>query len=164
MVMPFFELERTREEIARLSDDEIDRRYPRNTGANLQSSNPRLYRVACRLFFEFGCSQREVAAICQISRDTVSAIVEAEQGSGTSVVQRKSRLARLRRLEERSFAQLEHLLADAEAVKKAGPVAISQVWERIRLAADGIQKELSEVVEAKPSLPAATDAVKFLNN
>ncbi len=102
--LPGFEaLAVTREEIAGMSDAEIDRRFPACTGANLKTSNPRLYKVAARLFFEFGLSQREVAVVCQVSRATVAAMVRAEQCGLEAVAQRTARLRRLRATSEREM-------------------------------------------------------------
>ncbi len=164
--LPGFErLDATREAIARLSDADIDRRFPAHTGANLKASNPRLYAVAARLFFEFGFSQREIAVMCQISRGSVAAIIEAEQGAGRSVAQRRARLARLRRLSERALATLEGLLADEETVRKAGPVAIASVWKTLEEAGAALDQELDKVVEVREP-PAKADsldeAAKFL--
>ena len=149
--LPGFErLDATREAIARLSDDDIDRRFPAHTGANLKSANPRLYAVAARLFFEFGFSQREIAVMCQISRGSVAAIVEAEQGSGRSVTQRRARLTRIRRLGERALANLEGLLADDEAVRKAGPVAMASIWKTLEDAGVALEQDLDKVLLAEP--------------
>ncbi|MBR5590954.1 MAG: hypothetical protein IKW38_00270 [Kiritimatiellae bacterium] len=164
VTMPFFEMERTREEIAQLTDEEIDRRYPKSTGANLKATNPQLYAVACRLYFEYAFSQREIAVMCRISRATVAAMVEAEQDAGTSVVQRKARLTRLRRLQEQTFARLEGLMANEQEVRRAGIVAVSQVWERIKHAGDELEQALnSTTVDASTSTaPSVTDAIHFL--
>lgn len=161
--MPFFEMERTREEIAQLTDEEIDRRYPKNTGANLKTTNPRLYAVACRLYFEYAFSQREIAVMCRVSRATVAAMVEAEQDAGTSIVQRKARLTRLRRLQEQTFARLEGLMANEQEVRRAGIVAVAQVWERIKHAGDELEQTLNNTIDASTSTtPAVTDAIHFL--
>lgn len=164
--LPGFErLDATREAIARLTDADIDRRFPAHTGANLKASNPRLYAVAARLFFEFGFSQREIAVMCQISRGSVAAIVEAEQGSGRSVTQRRARLTRIRRLGERALANLESLLADEEAVRKAGPVAMATIWKTLEEAGVELDRELDKVLTATPAAVGQTgldEATKFL--
>lgn len=148
--LPGFErLDATREAIARLSDADIDRRFPAHTGANLKTSNPRLYAVAARLFYEFGFSQREIAVMCQISRESVAAIVEAEQGTGRSIAQRRARLTRIRRLGERALANLEGLLADEEAVRKAGPVAMASIWKTLEDAGVALEQDLDKLLLAE---------------
>lgn len=148
--LPGFErLDATREAIARLSDADIDRRFPVHTGANLKTSNPRLYAVAARLFYEFGFSQREIAVMCQISRESVAAIVEAEQGTGRSIAQRRARLTRIRRLGERALANLEGLLADEEAVRKAGPVAMASIWKTLEDAGVALEQDLDKLLLAE---------------
>ena len=148
--LPGFErLDASREAIARLSDADIDRRFPVHTGANLKTSNPRLYAVAARLFYEFGFSQREIAVMCQISRESVAAIVEAEQGTGRSIAQRRARLTRIRRLGERALANLEGLLADEEAVRKAGPVAMASIWKTLEDAGVALEQDLDKLLLAE---------------
>ena len=148
--LPGFErLDATREAIAQLSDADIDRRFPVHTGANLKTSNPRLYAVAARLFYEFGFSQREIAVMCQISRESVAAIVEAEQGTGRTIAQRRARLTRIRRLGERALANLEGLLADEEAVRKAGPVAMASIWKTLEDAGVALEQDLDKLLLAE---------------
>lgn len=142
----------TRDDVARMTDEQIDLRFPANTGANLKASNPRLYAIAARLFFEFGCSQREVAVLCQISRQTVAALVEAERPTVEARAQKTARLRRLRALEERSLSKLEGLMHDDVACRKAGPVAVAAIWRQLSEAADKLDAELqSEVVDAQPA-------------
>lgn len=164
--LPGFErLDATREAIARLSDADIDRRFPVHTGANLKTSNPRLYAVAARLFYEFGFSQREIAVMCQISRESVAAIVEAEQGTGRSIAQRRARLTRIRRLGERALANLEGLLADEEAVRKAGPVAMASIWKTLEDAGVALEQHLDKLLLAEQPEEKAEgldEAAKYL--
>ena len=164
--LPGFErLDATREAIARLSDADIDRRFPAHTGANLKTSNPRLYAVAARLFYEFGFSQREIAVMCQIGRDTVAAIVEAEQGTGRTIAQRRARLTRIRRLGERALANLEGLLADEEAVRKAGPVAMASIWKTLEDAGLALEQDLDKLLLAEQPEEKAEgldEAAKYL--
>lgn len=142
----FAELCETRESIARMTDAEIDERFPENTGANLLSSNPRLYRVAARLFFEFSLSQREIAVICQISRQTVAGIIAAETGSYSTRVQRTARLNRIRNLQERTFSTLEGMLSDPATVRKAGPVAVANIYKMLSEEVGELERELSKPV------------------
>lgn len=164
--LPGFErLDATREAIAQLSDADIDRRFPVHTGRNLKASNPRLYAVAARLFYEFGFSQREIAVMCQISRETVAAIVEAEQGTGRSIAQRRARLTRIRRLGERALANLEGLLADEEAVRKAGPVAMASIWKTLEDAGVALEQDLDKLLLAEQPEEKAEgldEAAKYL--
>ncbi len=149
--LPGFEsIMETRDAIARMSDDQIDLRFPARTGENLKSSNPRLYAVAARLFYEFGFKQREIAVICQISRATVAAIVEAEIGSVNTHQQQLSRLNRVRALRERTFANLEGLMADAEAVKKAGPVAVANIFKMLGEEEAALIERINAVVTVEP--------------
>lgn len=157
----------TREDVARMTDEQIDLRFPANTGANLKTSNPRLYSIAARLFFEFGLSQREIAVMCKISRQTVAALVEAERPTVEARAQKTARLRRLRALEERSLAKLEGLMHDDVACRKAGPVAVAAIWRQLAEAADKLDEDLrAEVVEARPAAAdkgeALADSVKYL--
>ena len=129
-----------------MSDFEIDRRFPANTGANLKSTNPRLYHTAARLFFQFGFSLREIAVICQISRQTVSGIIEAEEGYFSARTQQKARLNRIRRLQAQTFANLEGLMADRDAVRRAGPVAIANVYKMLADEAGVLEASLAKDV------------------
>lgn len=152
----FEELIATRDAIAHMTDEQIDLHFPARTGENLLSTNPRLYHVAAQLFYEFGFSQREIAVICQISRATVAAIVERETGSTAARTQQTARLNRIKALRERTFANLEGLMADAEAVKKAGPVAIANIWKILGdeegVLAEKLKAEATvEAVETKPN-------------
>lgn len=139
-------IQATRERIAQMSDAEIDRRFPESTGANLKSSNPRLYDVAARLFFEFGFSQREIAVICQISRMTVAAIVRAEQGGLEAVSRRTARLRRLRGASEMALARLEGLLNSPEALERAGISGVAGALKVINEVADKLEEELRGAV------------------
>lgn len=156
-VLPGFEaLAVTREQIAGLSDEEIDRRFPACTGGNLKASNPRLYKVAARLFFEFGLSQREVAVVCQVSRAAVAAMVRAEQSGLEAVAQRTARLRRLRGASELALARLEGMLADEKACAKAGVTGVAGALKVVQEVADKLEAELRErVVEPEAKKGAA---------
>lgn len=149
------DVQATRDRIARMSDAEIDRRFPESTGKNLKSSNPRLYDVAARLFFEFGFSQREIAVICQISRATVAAIVRAEQGGLESRARRSARLRRLRGASEMALTRLEGLLCHPEALERAGISGVAGALKVITEVADRLEQDLRDkVVEVVPASDA----------
>ncbi len=134
-----------------LTDEEIDKRFPPNTGANLKEQNPRLYGAARRLYFEFGLSQREIAVVCRISRQTVAGMVAVESVGLESKRERLARLRRLRRLGSVVEARLEGILADEEQCKELGVAQLGTILKLVSEMADRVDKELREkVVEVEP--------------
>jgi predicted transcriptional regulator len=162
--LPGFEaLIATRDVIAQMTDEQIDLHFPERTGENLRSTNPQLYSVAAQLFYEFGFSQREIAVICKISRATVAAIVEREMSATATRQQQTARLNRIKALRERTLANLEGLMADAEAVKKAGPVAIANIFKILGEEEAALADKLNAEVVVEPEPKASNlDDIKYL--
>ena len=138
-----------------LTDEEIDKRFPPNTGANLKEQNPRLYGAARRLYFEFGLSQREIAVVCRISRQTVAGMVAVESVGLEARRERLARLRRLRRLGAVAEARLEGILADEEACKELGVAQLGTILKLVSELGDKVEKELeAKVVEVEPKMVA----------
>ncbi|MBQ9694442.1 MAG: hypothetical protein IJV69_06780 [Kiritimatiellae bacterium] len=157
------EIDALRCAVSEMTDAQIDQRFPANTGANLRSTNPQLYGVAARLFYEYGFSQREIAVICQISRQTVAGIIESENGSYSSRAMQKAQLKRIQSLQAKTFANLETLMADPAVVRRAGPVAIANIYKMLEDAADKIVQRLSaEIVDTPPPQQLTPPEIKYL--
>lgn len=153
-----------------VSDDDLaarqDPRYRDITLERIKAERPDLVQTVARAFFGLGLSYRDISYQTGLHRNTVKAIVDAEDASEVVKGIRRTKVLTVHRLGNIALANLEQLLKDPAAVKKAG---INGVLDAVRRLADieqELDQRLNESTVDAPAIKgfqAASVAEEYLN-
>lgn len=157
--LPGFELEIVSRAEQDLADIGADIRHKEFTGEMLRLRYPGKYALAARAFFEKNRSAESICDILQISPQTMHALVETECAArGFSTVKARIR-AKAASVALRTVSELQKLLDDPDAVRKAGIVGLTNALKALTGKEDGSSegekpetesredKEADEVIE-----------------
>lgn len=135
--LPGFELEVVSRAERDQADIGADIRHKEFTGEMLRARYPGKYALAARAFFEKNRSAESICDILQISPQTMHALVETECAArGFSSVRARIR-AKSASVALRTVSELQKLLNDPEAVKKAGIVGLTNALKALTGGEDG---------------------------
>lgn len=135
--LPGFELEVVSRAERDQADIGADIRHKEFTGEMLRARYPGKYALAARAFFEKNRSAESICDILQISPQTMHALVETECAArGFSSVRARIR-AKSASVALRTVSELQKLLNDPEAVKKAGIVGLTNALKALTGKDDG---------------------------
>ena len=135
--MPGFELEIVSRAEQDLADIGADIRHKEFTGEMLRARYPGKYALAARAFFEKNRSAESICDILQISPQTMHALVETECAArGFSSVKARIR-AKSASVALRTVSELQKLLDDPIAVRKAGIVGLTNALKALTGKDDG---------------------------
>lgn len=135
--LPGFELEVVSRAERDQADIGADIRHKEFTGEMLRARYPGKYALAARAFFEKNRSAESICDILQISPQTMHALVETECAArGFSSVKARIR-AKSASVALRTVSELQKLLNDPEAVKKAGIVGLTNALKALTGNEDG---------------------------
>ena len=135
--LPGFELEVVSRAERDQADIGADIRHKEFTGEMLRARYPGKYALAARAFFEKNRSAESICDILQISPQTMHALVETECAArGFSSVRARIR-AKSASVALRTVSELQKLLNDPEAVKKAGIVGLTNALKALTGNEDG---------------------------
>ena len=139
--LPGFELEIVSRAEQDLADIGADIRHKEFTGEMLRVRYPGKYALAARAFFEKNRSAESICDILQISPQTMHALVETECAArGFSSVKARIR-AKSASVALRTVSELQKLLDDPEAVRKAGIVGLTNALKALTGKEDGGSEE-----------------------
>lgn len=139
--LPGFELEIVSRAEQDLADIGADIRHKEFTGEMLRVRYPGKYALAARAFFEKNRSAESICDILQISPQTMHALVETECAArGFSSVKARIR-AKSASVALRTVSELQKLLDDPEAVRKAGIVGLTNALKALTGKDDGGSEE-----------------------
>ena len=129
--LPGFELEIVSRAEQDLADIGADIRHKEFTGEMLRARYPGKYALAARAFFEKNRSAESICDILQISPQTMHALVETECAArGFSSVRTRIR-AKAASVALRTVSELQKLLDDPIAVRKAGIVGLTNALKAL---------------------------------
>lgn len=135
--LPGFELEvatRAEQDMADIGADIKDKVF---TGEMLRLRYPGKYALAARAFFEKNRSAESICDILRISPQTMHALVETECAArGFSSVKARIR-AKSASVALRTVSELQKLLDNPEAVRKAGIVGLTNALKALTCNEDG---------------------------
>lgn len=135
--LPGFELEIVSRAEQDLADIGADIRHKEFTGEMLRARYPGKYALAARAFFEKNRSAESICDILQISPQTMHALVETECAArGFSSVKARIR-AKSASVALRTVSELQKLLDDPIAVRKAGIVGLTNALKALTGKDDG---------------------------
>jgi hypothetical protein len=138
--LPGFELEvatRAEQDMADIGADIKDKVF---TGEMLRLRYPGKYALAARAFFEKNRSAESICDILRISPQTMHALVETECAArGFSSVKARIR-AKSASVALRTVSELQKLLDNPEAVRKAGIVGLTNALKALTGNEDGNQE------------------------
>ena len=139
--LPGFELEIVSRAEQDLADIGADIRHKEFTGEMLRVRYPGKYALAARAFFEKNRSAESICDILQISPQTMHALVETECAArGFSSVKARIR-AKSASVALRTVSELQKLLDDPDAVRKAGIVGLTNALKALTGKEDGGSEE-----------------------
>lgn len=139
--LPGFELEIVSRAEQDLTDIGADIRHKEFTGEMLRVRYPGKYALAARAFFEKNRSAESICDILQISPQTMHALVETECAArGFSSVKARIR-AKSASVALRTVSELQKLLDDPKAVRKAGIVGLTNALKALTGKDDGGSEE-----------------------
>ena len=135
--LPGFELMVVTKAEQDLADIGADIRHKEFTGEMLRLRYPGKYALAARAFFEKNRSAESICDILQISPQTMHALVETECAArGFSTVKARIR-AKAASVALRTVSELQKLLDDPDAVRKAGIVGLTNALKALTGKEDG---------------------------
>lgn len=138
--LPGFELEIATRAEQDLADIGADLREKRFTGEMLRLRYPGKYALAARAFFERDRSAEAICDVLQISPQTMHAVIETECAArGFSSVRARIR-AKSASVALRTVSELQKLLDNPEAVRKAGIVGLTNALKALTCNEDGNQE------------------------
>lgn len=147
--LPGFELEIVSRAEQDLADIGADIRHKEFTGEMLRVRYPGKYALAARAFFEKNRSAESICDILQISPQTMHALVETECAArGFSSVKARIR-AKSASVALRTVSELQKLLDDPEAVRKAGIVGLTNALKALTGKEDGGSEEEKPKTEGR---------------
>lgn len=147
--LPGFELEIVSRAEQDLADIGADIRHKEFTGEMLRVRYPGKYALAARAFFEKNRSAESICDILQISPQTMHALVETECAArGFSSVKARIR-AKSASVALRTVSELQKLLDDPEAVRKAGIVGLTNALKALTGKEDGAPEEEKPKAEGR---------------
>jgi hypothetical protein len=147
--LPGFELEIVSRAEQDLADIGADIRHKEFTGEMLRVRYPGKYALAARAFFEKNRSAESICDILQISPQTTHALVETECAArGFSSVKARIR-AKSASVALRTVSELQKLLDDPEAVRKAGIVGLTNALKALTGKEDGGSEEEKPKTEGR---------------
>ena len=147
--LPGFELEIVSRAEQDLADIGADIRHKEFTGEMLRVHYPGKYALAARAFFERNRSAESICDILQISPQTMHALVETECAArGFSSVKARIR-AKSASVALRTVSELQKLLNDPEAVRKAGIVGLTNALRALTGKEDGGSEEEKPKTEGR---------------
>lgn len=147
--LPGFELEIVSRAEQDLADIGADIRHKEFTGEMLRVRYPGKYALAARAFFEKNRSAESICDILQISPQTMHALVETECAArGFSSVKARIR-AKSASVALRTVTELQKLLDDPEAVRKAGIVGLTNALKALTGKEDGGSEEEKPKTEGR---------------
>ena len=139
--LPGFELEIVSRAEQDLADIGADIRHKEFTGEMLRVRYPGKYALAARAFFEKNRSAESICDILRISPQTMHALVETECAArGFSSVKARIR-AKSASVALRTVSELQKLLNDPKAVRKAGIVGLTNALKALTGKEDGGSEE-----------------------
>ena len=129
--LPGFELEIVSKAQQDMADIGADIRHKEFTGEMLRVRYPGKYALAARAFFEKNRSAESICDILQISPQTMHALVETECAArGFSSIKARIR-AKSASVALRTVSELQKLLDNPEAVRKAGIVGLTNALKAL---------------------------------
>ena len=129
--LPGFEMEIVSRAEQDLADIGADIRHKEFTGEMLRVRYPGKYALAARAFFEKNRSAESICDILQISPQTMHALVETECAArGFSSVKARIR-AKTASVALRTVSELQKLLDNPDAVRKAGIVGLTNALKAL---------------------------------
>lgn len=129
--LPGFELEIASRAKQDIDDIGADIRHKEFTGEMLRVRYPGKYALAARAFFEKNRSAESICDILQISPQTMHALVETECAArGFSSVKARIR-AKAASVALRTVSELQKLLDNPDAVRKAGIVGLTNALKAL---------------------------------
>lgn len=147
--LPGFELEIVSRAEQDLADIGANIRHKEFTGEMLRVRYPGKYALAARAFFEKNRSAESICDILQISPQTMHALVETECAArGFSSVKARIR-AKSASVALRTVSELQKLLDDPEAVRKAGIVGLTNALKALTGKEDGAPEEEKPKAEGR---------------
>lgn len=147
--LPGFELEIVSRAEQDLADIGADIRHKEFTGEMLRVRYPGKYALAARAFFEKNRSAESICDILRISPQTMHALVETECAArGFSSVKARIR-AKSASVALRTVSELQKLLDDPEAVRKAGIVGLTNALKALTGKEDGGSEEEKPKTEGR---------------
>lgn len=147
--LPGFELEIVSRAEQDLADIGADIRHKEFTGEMLRVRYPGKYALAARAFFEKNRSAESICDILRISPQTMHALVETECAArGFSSVKARIR-AKSASVALRTVSELQKLLDDPKAVRKAGIVGLTNALKALTGKEDGGSEEEKPKTEGR---------------
>ena len=147
--LPGFELEIVSRAEQDLADIGADIRHKEFTGEMLRVRYPGKYALAARAFFEKNRSAESICDILEISPQTMHALVETECAArGFSSVKARIR-AKSASVALRTVSELQKLLDDPKAVRKAGIVGLTNALKALTGKEDGGSEEEKPKTEGR---------------